>query len=116
MKTDIHPKYEVCEVSCACGNVFTTRSVKPGIKVEICAACHPFYTGKQKILDTAGRVEKFNRKFSATGGKMVVREPRKQAAKPVLHRNVTSTKTKVLTTTPKAEKAAKEAKKEAKKA
>jgi len=77
MKTDIHPKYFVSEVSCVCGNTFVTRSTKPSIKVEICAACHPFYTGQQKLLDTAGRVEKFNKKFIATGGKTVVRKPKK---------------------------------------
>ena len=82
MKEGIHPKYEICQVSCACGNVFTTRSTKPNIKVEICSACHPFYTGKQKILDTAGMVEKFNKKFSSTEGKMVERKPKKQLAKP----------------------------------
>lgn len=80
MKTDIHPKYSLCEVSCACGNAFTTRSTRAPIKVEICYACHPFYTGKHKFLDTAGRVEKFQKKFAATGGKTVARKP-KTAAK-----------------------------------
>lgn len=66
MKEGIHPKYEVKKVTCACGNTFETRSTTPNaeIKVEICSACHPFFTGKQKILDTEGRVEKFNAKFS----------------------------------------------------
>lgn len=66
MKEGIHPKYEVCEVVCACGNTFTTRSTKQGLKVDICSACHPFFTGKNKILDTEGRVEKFKKKYSAT--------------------------------------------------
>lgn len=79
MKTDIHPKYSLCEVSCACGNAFTTRSTRAPIKVEICYACHPFYTGKHKFLDTAGRVEKFQKKFAATGGKTVERKPKKVA-------------------------------------
>ncbi|PIS47248.1 MAG: 50S ribosomal protein L31 [Elusimicrobia bacterium CG08_land_8_20_14_0_20_51_18] len=94
MKEGIHPKYALCEVSCACGNAFTTRSTKPAIKVEICSACHPFYTGKQKLLDTAGRVEKFNRKFSATSGKMAERKPKVKTAKPKVapaHRKKLST-------------------------
>jgi len=64
MKPQIHPKYEDVTVTCACGNSFKTRSVlcKP-IQVDICSACHPFYTGKQKYVDTAGRVEKFQKKF-----------------------------------------------------
>jgi large subunit ribosomal protein L31 len=77
MKTEIHPKYFVSEVSCVCGNTFVTRSTKASIKVEICSACHPLYTGQQKLLDTAGRVEKFNKKFIATGGKTVLRKPKK---------------------------------------
>jgi large subunit ribosomal protein L31 len=64
MKTDIHPDYVVARVTCSCGNTFETRSVKPEIKVEVCNACHPFYTGKQKLLDTGGRVERFQRKLA----------------------------------------------------
>ena len=63
MKTDIHPKYKTCNVTCACGNAFETNSTVEKIHVDICAACHPFFTGKQKFVDTAGRVEKFQRKF-----------------------------------------------------
>ena len=63
MKEKIHPKYVECKVSCGCGNAFSTRSTVPEIHVEICSACHPFYTGNQKFVDTAGRIEKFNRKF-----------------------------------------------------
>ncbi len=63
MKKDIHPKYQECEVSCVCGNKFTTRSTLSEIKLEICSQCHPFFTGKQKLLDSAGRVEKFNKKY-----------------------------------------------------
>jgi large subunit ribosomal protein L31 len=60
MKTEIHPKYfKDAKVICACGNTFTTGSTKPEIRVEICAKCHPFYTGEEKFIDTAGRVEKF---------------------------------------------------------
>ena len=67
MKADIHPKYNEVNVTCSCGNTFTTRSTmgKPQYHVEVCSACHPFYTGKQKIIDTAGRVEKFNKKYGA---------------------------------------------------
>ena len=63
MKKDIHPKYQECEVSCVCGNKFTTRSTVGEIKLEICSQCHPFFTGKQKLLDSAGRVDKFNKKY-----------------------------------------------------
>ena len=66
MKEGIHPGYEEIQVTCSCGNVFTTRStMKKALHVEVCSSCHPFYTGKQKIVDTAGRVEKFNQKFGA---------------------------------------------------
>ena len=63
MRTGIHPNYNLVKVSCACGNTFETRTAVGEIKVEICSACHPFYTGKQKLIDTAGRVEKFMRKY-----------------------------------------------------
>jgi len=63
MKAKIHPKYEDCVVSCACGNTFTTRSTVPEMNVEICGNCHPFFTGKQKFVDTAGRVEKFQKRY-----------------------------------------------------
>ena len=64
MKSDIHPDYNEIDVTCSCGNTFKTKStMKKALQVEVCAACHPFYTGKQKIIDTAGRVEKFNKKY-----------------------------------------------------
>jgi large subunit ribosomal protein L31 len=63
MKEKIHPKYQNCTVTCGCGNTFETRSTKTELKVEICSNCHPFFTGQQKFVDSAGRVEKFNRKF-----------------------------------------------------
>ena len=65
MKADIHPNYHEVKVSCSCGNVFNTRSTydKEELQVEVCSACHPFYTGQQKIMDTAGRVDKFNKRF-----------------------------------------------------
>ncbi len=63
MKKDIHPEYHLANVRCACGNQFQVGSTLKEIKVEICSQCHPFYTGKQKLVDTAGRVEKFMRKY-----------------------------------------------------
>jgi large subunit ribosomal protein L31 len=63
LKDDIHPKYVESKVLCSCGETFVTRSTLPEIKVEVCSACHPFYTGKQKLVDTAGRVERFNKKY-----------------------------------------------------
>jgi len=69
-KTGIHPTYETINVKCACGTTFETRSTHKGdIVVEICSACHPFFTGKQKLVDTAGRIERFRRKFAATDAK-----------------------------------------------
>ena len=84
MKNDIHPKYySNTKVSCACGNVFETGSTEPELKIDLCSACHPFYTGKQKLVDTAHRVEKFqakieSQKTAADGrkGKKVKREER----------------------------------------
>jgi len=63
MKADIHPEYKEINVRCACGSTFTTCSSGGDVQVDICSACHPFYTGKQKFVDTAGRVEKFQKKF-----------------------------------------------------
>ena len=65
MKADIHPAYNEINVTCSCGHTFTTQSTLKGdLHIEVCSVCHPFYSGKQKILDTAGRVDKFNRKYS----------------------------------------------------
>jgi large subunit ribosomal protein L31 len=63
MKQGIHPQYVETTVTCACGNVIETRATKPGIKVEVCSNCHPFFTGKHKLLDTEGRVERFLNKY-----------------------------------------------------
>ena len=63
MKQDIHPDYMQATVRCSCGATFTTRSTRPELKVEICSQCHPFYTGKQKLVDTGGRVERFEKKY-----------------------------------------------------
>jgi large subunit ribosomal protein L31 len=64
MKDGIHPKYELTKITCACGNVIETRSTSRDIKVEICSSCHPFFTGKQKLVDTAGRIERFRKKYN----------------------------------------------------
>jgi large subunit ribosomal protein L31 len=64
MKKGIHPKYVVCSVHCACGNTFQTRSTQEQIRVDICSVCHPFFTGAQKFVDTAGRVDKFLRRYA----------------------------------------------------
>ncbi len=64
MKADIHPTYDTTQVTCSCGNTFTTRSTKPGeMHIELCNECHPFYTGKQKVVDSGGRVERFQRRY-----------------------------------------------------
>ena len=65
MKTEIHPEYVESAVRCTCGNQFTTRSTEPKINVEVCSNCHPFYTGRQKLMDTGGRVERFQRRAAA---------------------------------------------------
>jgi large subunit ribosomal protein L31 len=64
MKAGIHPNYVPCTVRCSCGNTFVTRATKPELRVELCAECHPFYTGKQKLVDTGGRVERFQRRYA----------------------------------------------------
>ena len=78
MKEGIHPAYKEVDVRCACGNTFKTRSTKPELHLEICSACHPFFTGRQKLIDTEGRVERFSKKFGAQTS-----EQRKTAAKAV---------------------------------
>jgi len=98
MKSGIHPLYNVAQVSCACGASFATRSVKPTIKVEICSECHPFYTGRQKLIDTAGRVERFQKMFAKTEGKMVERKPITETRMKKLE--TVASRKKVLTTAP----------------
>ena len=88
MKKDIHPKYfKNAKIICACGNVITTGSTVPEMKVEICSACHPFYTGKRKILDATGRVERFKR--------MTEEAAKKQAAKPKKKEKAIKTKAEI---------------------
>ncbi|MCJ8170401.1 50S ribosomal protein L31 [Atopomonas sediminilitoris] len=70
MKADIHPKYEAIEATCSCGNVIQTRSTLcAGIHLDVCSACHPFYTGKQKIVDAGGRIDRFKQRFGAISSK-----------------------------------------------
>jgi len=64
MKDKIHPRYEMTKITCACGNIIETRSTIKDIKVEICSSCHPYFTGKQKLVDTAGRIERFRKKYN----------------------------------------------------
>ena len=69
MKSDIHPSYVDSTVRCSCGNTFTTRSTKPELHVELCNECHPFFTGKQKLVDSGGRVERFQRRYAKSGSR-----------------------------------------------
>jgi large subunit ribosomal protein L31 len=69
MKADIHPTYVEATVKCSCGNSFTTKSTSPDLHVELCNECHPFYTGKQKLVDTGGRVERFERRYGKRAAK-----------------------------------------------
>ena len=80
MKGSIHPKYTVCKVRCACGNEFETVSLKEEIRVDICSNCHPFYTGKQKFVDTAGRVQKFEKRFNWSDTEALEKAKQKTAA------------------------------------
>ncbi len=70
MKKDIHPKYTTAKIRCACGNEVETKSTKEDVHVDICSKCHPFFTGKQKLVDTGGRVDRFNRRFSENAQKL----------------------------------------------
>ena len=82
MKDNIHPKYVETKVTCGCGSTFMTRSTQDELKVDICSACHPFYTGKLKYVDTAGRIEKFQKKFSSSGYASLQRGKKKEADAP----------------------------------
>lgn len=81
MKKDIHPEYVDCTVTCTCGNTFQTRSTKAEIRVDICNACHPFFTGTQKLIDSGGRVQRFANKFGSATEAVAAREAEKKAAK-----------------------------------
>jgi len=83
VKQGIHPKYHEVTARCACGNTFKTHSTKPELHLEICSACHPFFTGRQKLIDTEGRVERFTKKFGAqtvAGRKAATKKPAAEAA------------------------------------
>ena len=82
MKKDIHPDYVDCTVTCTCGNTFQTRSTKPELRVDICNACHPFFTGTQKLIDTGGRVQRFADKFGSAADMVAKAEAEKKAAAP----------------------------------
>jgi len=77
MKQGIHPNYVESTVVCACGNTFKTRSTKASLRLDICSSCHPFFTGKQKFVDTAGRVERFQKRFEKTAGELVAKKAEK---------------------------------------
>ncbi len=81
MKQGIHPEYVDCVVKCSCGNTFTTRSTKPELKIDICNACHPFYTGTQKLIDTGGRVQRFADKFGGAAAAQLKKAEEAKAAK-----------------------------------
>jgi len=80
MKTGIHPDYVLAQVHCSCGHTYVTRSTKPELRVDLCSECHPFYTGKQKVVDTAGRVERFQRRQAATAAVQKAQAAQKAAA------------------------------------
>lgn len=82
MKHPIHPDYINCNVSCSCGNSFETRATVAKLKVEICGACHPFYTGRQKFVDTAGRIQRFQEKYKWKGDVVTQASQKKKAKKP----------------------------------
>jgi len=110
MKEKLHPTYDFVEAVCACGNKFTTRSTVKTLKLDICSACHPFFTGKQKLLDTEGMVDKFNKRFAKTEGKTLVRKPKTEvkakariARKPVVAKKAAPAKKTTKKAAPKAE-------------
>ena len=103
MKAGIHPLYVNAKVVCACGNTFETRSTKELIKLEICSGCHPFYTGQQRLVDTAGRVERFKTRFKSTEGKTVVRKVKTEAKK-IVSVGASAKRSKTLSTAPQADK------------
>jgi len=103
MKKDIHPKYEEATVTCVCGNTFKTRSTLPEINVEICSACHPFFTGQQKLIDSAGRIERFMTKYGKDYAKEEEPKPKK-AEKPKAEEKPAEKKAAEPKAEPKAEK------------
>ena len=108
MKQGIHPEYVDCVVKCSCGNTFTTRSTKPELKIDICNACHPFYTGTQKLIDTGGRVQRFADRFGAAKDVVAEREAAKKAerAAQIAEREAATTAEREAKAAAKAERAA----------
>lgn len=97
MKSDLHPKYFDCKVHCGCGNNFTTRATVKELRIEICSVCHPFYSGKQKFVDSAGRIDSFLRRYGDKSGQKKAAEPGsapKGAAAPAAAPAAKATKTK----------------------
>src|SRR4029077_20194061 len=82
MKADIHPKYELATVSCSCGDHFSTRSTRSEMRVELCSECHPFYTGKQKLVDTGGRIDRFQRRLAKSSAAKAAAKTRPAASPP----------------------------------
>jgi large subunit ribosomal protein L31 len=82
MKQGIHPEYKIATVHCSCGNTFQTRSTRSELRVEICSNCHPFYTGKQKLVDTGGRVERFQRRYAQQQEQSSARAAERERSKP----------------------------------
>ena len=92
MKTGIHPKYDETTVTCACGNTFTTRSTRQNLRIDVCSNCHPFYTGEQRIVDTAGQVDRFMRRLQTAQSKQAAdaqrRQPKEEPKKRSLYQEV----------------------------
>jgi large subunit ribosomal protein L31 len=85
MRTGIHPEYVECKVHCSCGATFVTRSTKPSLNVELCSQCHPFYTGKQKFVDTGGRVQRFADKYAGSSETVITKAAAEKAARQKAH-------------------------------
>jgi large subunit ribosomal protein L31 len=85
MRTGIHPEYVECKVHCSCGSTFVTRSTKPALNVELCSQCHPFYTGKQKFVDTGGRVQRFADKYAGSSETVITKAAAEKAARQKAH-------------------------------
>jgi len=100
MKEGIHPNYVATTIVCACGNTLQSRSTRPSIKLEICSNCHPFFTGNQKLIDSAGRVERFEKRFAKTSGETIKKGPAPKAAKGQKLVNAALTKAKIMKTEP----------------
>jgi large subunit ribosomal protein L31 len=92
MRTGIHPDYVECKVHCSCGSTFTTRSTEPELHIELCSQCHPFYTGKQKFVDTGGRVQRFADKFGGAAETVMAQDAAKKEARQKAHEEAETAK------------------------